>query len=109
LKYRNKYLKEHYVQRRIRRDLYEKLVEWCGEESINMCLEKLLNTVVNRPSQESIADPDPGAYERLADVLKRVVDAVKRHEEMISRLNERVDSNGARSLWHQGILTRLYR
>jgi hypothetical protein len=45
LKYRNRYLKEHYVQRRIRRDLYEKLVEWCGEESINFCLEKALKVL----------------------------------------------------------------
>jgi len=38
-----RYKKEHYVRRDIRRDLYERLVKWCGERSVNMCLEKALS------------------------------------------------------------------
>ena len=42
-KYHTLYIKRHYVRRGIRRDIYAKLVELCGEEyGINLCLEKLL-------------------------------------------------------------------
>jgi hypothetical protein len=41
-KYHARYVRERYVKRDIRRDLYERLVSWCGERSINICLEKAL-------------------------------------------------------------------
>jgi hypothetical protein len=44
-KYHAKYVKEHYVKRDIRRELYEAFIEWCGERSINICLEKALNVL----------------------------------------------------------------
>jgi len=45
--YHNKYMKERYVSRKIRKDLYHRLVEWCGEKSVNICLEKALNILTN--------------------------------------------------------------
>ena len=42
-KYHTRYVKEHYVKRDIKRELYEAFIEWCGERSINICLEKALN------------------------------------------------------------------
>jgi hypothetical protein len=41
-KYHTRYVKEHYVKRDIKRELYEAFIEWCGERSINICLEKAL-------------------------------------------------------------------
>jgi len=41
--YISRYIREHYVKRNIRRDLYERLVRWCGERSVNSCLEKALS------------------------------------------------------------------
>jgi len=41
--YLARYMREHYVSRRIRRDIYERFIEWCGESSINSCLEKALS------------------------------------------------------------------
>jgi hypothetical protein len=45
LRYRDRYVREHYVQKKIRRDLYERLVGWCGADSPNLCLERLLDVV----------------------------------------------------------------
>jgi hypothetical protein len=41
--YISRYIRERYVRRNIRRDLYERLVRWCGERSVNLCLEKALS------------------------------------------------------------------
>jgi hypothetical protein len=38
-----KYIKDRYVKRNIRKDLYERFIKWCGEHSINICLEKALS------------------------------------------------------------------
>jgi hypothetical protein len=45
MSYRTRYMKEHYVKRNIRRDIYEEFIRWCGEPSINRCLEKVLSMV----------------------------------------------------------------
>jgi hypothetical protein len=42
-KYHTRYVKEHYVKRDIKRELYERFIKWCGERSINICLEKALS------------------------------------------------------------------
>jgi hypothetical protein len=42
-KYHTRYVKEHYIKRDIKRELYEAFIEWCGENSINICLEKALS------------------------------------------------------------------
>jgi hypothetical protein len=42
-KYHARYVKEHYIKRDIKRELYEAFIEWCGEKSINICLEKALS------------------------------------------------------------------
>jgi len=43
MKYMTKYIKDRYVKRNIRKDLYEDFIKWCGENSINLCLEKALS------------------------------------------------------------------
>ena len=45
IRYITKYVKEHYVQKKIRRDLYERLIKWCGGDGINACLEKALSVL----------------------------------------------------------------
>jgi sulfur relay (sulfurtransferase) DsrC/TusE family protein len=45
IRYITKYVKEHYVQKKIRRDLYERFIKWCGGDSINTCLEKALSVL----------------------------------------------------------------
>jgi hypothetical protein len=47
MRYITRYVKEHYVNKKIRRDLYEKLVKWCNTESINVCIEKILSVLDN--------------------------------------------------------------
>ena len=42
MRYITEYQKRRYVKRGIRRELYEAFIEWCGERSINICLEKAL-------------------------------------------------------------------
>jgi hypothetical protein len=41
--YITRYHRKHYVKRSIRKDLYERLIKWCGEPGINICLEKALS------------------------------------------------------------------
>jgi hypothetical protein len=45
IRYITRYIKEHYVQKKIRRDLYERLIKWCGGGGINTCLEKALSVL----------------------------------------------------------------
>jgi hypothetical protein len=40
--YISRYIREHYVKRNIRKELYDRFIRWCGEASINLCLEKAL-------------------------------------------------------------------
>jgi hypothetical protein len=40
--YISRYIREHYVRRNIRKELYDRFIKWCGEASINLCLEKAL-------------------------------------------------------------------
>jgi hypothetical protein len=51
-RYIARYKREHYVRKDIRKDIYEKLVGWCGEASINSCLEKVLNALPRNISGE---------------------------------------------------------
>jgi len=45
MKYNTRYIKEYYVVRKIRKELYERLIKYCGENSINLCLRKVLDDV----------------------------------------------------------------
>ena len=42
MKYMTRYIKERYVTRKIRKDLYEEFIEWCNDRSLNECLRKAL-------------------------------------------------------------------
>ena len=41
-KYITRYIKERYVVRKIRRELYNEFIEWCNDENINECIRKAL-------------------------------------------------------------------
>jgi hypothetical protein len=60
-----RYVKEHYVQKKIRREIYEAFIKWCGENSINICLEKALKilgaNIGTNPPPESAQQPKPSA------------------------------------------------
>jgi hypothetical protein len=53
-RYHTQYVKKHYVKRDIKRELYEAFIEWCGEKSINICLEKALNIILRGNIQSNI-------------------------------------------------------
>jgi len=61
--YIKKYMRERYVSRRIRRDLYDRFISWCGESSINICLEKALSILVANitPNMDTNTAPNTGA------------------------------------------------
>ena len=42
MKYITRYIKERYVVRKIKKDLYEEFIKWCNDENINECLRKAL-------------------------------------------------------------------
>jgi hypothetical protein len=65
--YRDRYIREHYVQKKIRKDLYERLVRWCGADSPNLCLERLLDAVSGAHAGTTYV-PDIGTA--LAEYLK---------------------------------------
>jgi hypothetical protein len=52
--YISQYKKEHYVKRDIRKDLYERFIKWCGENSINICLEKALS-LLEKSSTDAVS------------------------------------------------------
>jgi hypothetical protein len=69
-RYHARYVREHYIKRDIKRELYEAFIEWCGERSINTCLEKALsilrgnitvnvrgNTAPNTANPAAVAEP----------------------------------------------------
>jgi hypothetical protein len=60
--YKKKYMREHYVTRKLRRDIYSRLGELCGGLGLNECLEKLLETA-ERPG-ESISTVDMEAQSK---------------------------------------------
>ena len=45
MSYYRRYRREHYALRKIRRELLARLYTWCGGESVNLCLERLLDAV----------------------------------------------------------------
>ena len=58
MKYMTKYIKDRYVKRNIRNDLYENFIKWCGENSINICLEKALNLLEKSSNTNVISKSD---------------------------------------------------
>jgi hypothetical protein len=56
IRYITKYVKEHYVQKKIRRDLYERLIKWCGGDGINACLEKALSVLESNIGTNIVAN-----------------------------------------------------
>ena len=59
VRYITRYVKERYVQKKIRRDLYERLVKWCGGDSVNVCLERALSVLES--SAGATSAPNIGA------------------------------------------------
>jgi hypothetical protein len=52
MRYISRYIREHYVRRNIRRDLYDRFTKWCGERSINICLERALDVLERKSGGE---------------------------------------------------------
>lgn len=48
--YKKKYMREHYVSRKLRSDIYSRLGELCGGLGLNECLEKLLD-IAEKPGE----------------------------------------------------------
>jgi len=42
MKYITRYIKERYVVRKIKKDLYNEFIKWCNDENINKCIRKAL-------------------------------------------------------------------
>jgi len=86
MKYMTKYIKDRYVKRNIRKDLYEDFIKWCGENSINLCLEKALslleksstNTVSISTNGVSKSDePKPRVFCKSKSEIKNIERYVK--------------------------------
>jgi len=86
MKYMTKYIKDRYVKRNIRKDLYEDFIKWCGENSINICLEKALslleksstNTVSTSTNTVSKSDePKPRVFCKSKSEIKNIERYVK--------------------------------
>jgi hypothetical protein len=45
MSYYRSYYRSRYAFRKVRRDLLARLYTWCGGESVNICLERLLDAV----------------------------------------------------------------
>ena len=54
MSYRRLYWRSHYVFRKVRRDLLARLYSWCGGESVNLCLERLLDATTNTAATTSV-------------------------------------------------------
>jgi len=92
--YVKKYMRERYVSRRIRRDLYERFVEWCGEPSINICLEKALSILTTNitPNMDTNITSNAGAsiyYPELERALEEVFSQLERELEEDENLGEK--------------------
>jgi hypothetical protein len=57
--YKKKYMREHYVTRKLRRDIYSRLGELCGGHGLNECLEKLLEVAERLGESISTVDMKP--------------------------------------------------
>jgi len=86
MKYMTKYIKDRYVKRNIRKDLYEDFIKWCGENSINICIEKALslleksstNTVSTSTNTVSKSDePKPRVFCKSKSEIKNIERYVK--------------------------------
>jgi hypothetical protein len=65
IRYITKYIKEHYVQKKIRRDLYERFIKWCGGDSINTCLEKALSVLESNIGTNTASNIDTNIGENI--------------------------------------------
>jgi len=75
--YVKRYMRERYVSRRIRRDLYDRFISWCGEPSINICLEKALSILTTNitPNTGTSMDKmihDPELERELEEVFSQL-------------------------------------
>jgi hypothetical protein len=64
MRYITEYQKRRYVKRGIRRELYEAFIEWCGERSINLCLEKALSILRGNITVNAGGNTPPSATSR---------------------------------------------
>ena len=85
--YISQYKKEHYVKRDIRKDLYERFIRWCGENSINICLEKALSLLEKSSNTNTISistnsvsksdEPKPRVFCKSKSEIKNIERYVK--------------------------------
>jgi hypothetical protein len=78
--YISRYIREHYVRRNIRRDLYDRLIRWCGEKSINLCIEKALNIL------EANIAPNTGAQSASQSITQSKVKTGERRHVIVFTL-----------------------
>jgi len=54
MKYITRYIKERYVVRKIKKDLYNEFISWCNNENINECIRKALEILKmnNQPKKD---------------------------------------------------------
>jgi len=68
----SQYKKEHYVKKDIRKDLYERFIKWCGENSINICLEKALSLLEKSSNTNSVSKENTNAVSKSDEPKPRV-------------------------------------
>jgi len=99
-RYIEKYVSENYVPKKIRKDLYNKLLAWCGEYSINICLAKALEAL---GVPISTREPQASAQAVPTSTRKKIVkwvraDKIKDPEKFFGAIEK---DEGKKVIWSQ--------
>jgi phosphatidylserine/phosphatidylglycerophosphate/cardiolipin synthase-like enzyme len=99
--YYRRYRREHYALRKVRRELLARLYSWCGGESVNLCLERLLDHATTAAATASVCGV----------LVEVVLDALRATPTVRPLLLELLTNAGARlaerDLLRRGLVPRL--
>jgi hypothetical protein len=103
--YYRRYRREHYALRKIRRELLARLYSWCGGESVNVCLERLLDSASSATAATATTTNTCGV------LVGTVVELVRATPTVRPLLVELLTNAGARlaerDLLRRGVVPRL--
>jgi hypothetical protein len=87
------------VKKDIKKDLYERFIKWCGENSINICLEKALSlleksstdTVITSANADSKSDKSDEPKPRIFCKDKSEIRNIERYVKWLKENNKLID------------------
>jgi hypothetical protein len=105
MSYYRSYYRSRYVFRKVRRDLLARLYSWCGGESVNICLERLLDYVSSATTATAATTNTCGV------LVGTVVELVRATPTVRPLLTQLLTNAGARlaerDLLRRGVVPRL--